>query len=94
LKIFESQASYELSAVLTEIEALLYGEAFHTHKPISIPELGNRKFIIEAMNPCQGEGLPANSWHFVIRQETADRTTLPAASAASDDPSLETDGGK
>jgi hypothetical protein len=46
MKIFKSQSSYELAVLLTDIEALLYGEAFRAQTPISIPELGNKKFII------------------------------------------------
>ena len=32
MKIFESQSSFELSVVLTDIEALLYGEVFPRSK--------------------------------------------------------------
>jgi hypothetical protein len=89
MKIFESQSSYELSVVLTDIEALLYGEVFRAQKPILIPELDNKKFIIKEMKPYEGEGTAENSWHLVIKQEAAEHFTDPATSGASDDQSLE-----
>jgi hypothetical protein len=94
MKIFESQSSFELSVVLTDLEALLYQEAFRTQRPISIPELDNKKFIINEMSPCPGEGAPENSWHLVIKQEAAEHFMAPPASGASDDQSLEEDGGE
>ena len=92
--IFESQSSFELAVVLTDIEALLYQEAFRTQKPISIPELDNKKFIINEMSPYPGEGAPENSWHLVIKQEAAEHFMDPPAFGASDDQSLEEDGGE
>jgi hypothetical protein len=82
MKIFESQSSYELSVVLTDIEALLYGEAFRAQTPISIPELKNKKFIIKEMKPYEGEGAPGNAWHLVIKQEAAEHFTDPAIPGA------------
>ena len=92
--IFESRSSFELAVVLTDIEALLYQEAFRTQKPISIPELDNKKFIINEMSPYPGEGAPENSWHLVIRQEAAERFMDPPAFGASDDQTLEEHGGE
>lgn len=80
MKIFESQSSFELSVVLTDAEALLYREVFRAQRPISIPELGDRKFIVKEMSPYQGENAPENSWHLVIKQESAEHTIDPAAS--------------
>ena len=91
--VFESQSSFELSVVLTDIEALLYQEAFRTQKPISIPELDNKKFIINEMSPYPGEDAPENSWHLVIKQEAAEHFMDPPAFGAADDQSLEEHGG-
>lgn len=85
MKIFESQSSYELSVVLTDIEALLYSEVFRTQTPISIPELDNKKFIIKEMKPYEGEDAPENSWHLVVKQEAPEHFIKPASSGASDD---------
>ena len=79
MKIFESQSSHELSVVLTDIEALLYGEVFRTQGSISIPELENKKFIIKEMKPYEGEGVPENSWHLVVKQEEPEHFIDPAA---------------
>jgi hypothetical protein len=84
MKIFESQSSYELAVLLTDIEALLYGEAFRAQTPISIPELENKKFIIKEMKPYEGEGAPENSWHLVVKQEAPEHFTDPTASGAQD----------
>jgi len=89
MKIFEAQSSFELSAVLTDAEALLYREVFRTQQPITIPELDNKKFIIKEMTPYMGEGAPENSWHLVIKQEAAERTIHPTTFGASDDQSKE-----
>lgn len=94
MKVFESRASYELSAILTNIEALLYGEAFRNRKPITIPELDNKRFVIEEMTPYQGGSAPENAWHLVIKQETAESTMPPAAFDVSDEQSLEENGDK
>lgn len=93
MKIFESQSSFELAVVLTEIEALLYQEAFRTQTSIAIPELDNKKFIINEMSPYSGEGAPENSWHLIIKQEAPEHFIDPPASDASDDQSLEENGG-
>ncbi len=85
MKIFESQSSFELSAVFTEAEALLYSEAFRTQTPITIPELDNKKFLIKEMAPYHGEGAPENSWHLVIKQEAAERIIDPTTFGASDE---------
>ena len=92
MKIFESQSSYELAVLLTDIEALLYGEAFRTQMPISVPELEKEKFIIREMKPYEGEGAPENSWHLVIRQETAEHFTDPDTSGAGGDQPLKENG--
>ena len=92
--VFESQSSFELSVVLTDIEALLYQEAFRTQKPISIPELDNKKFIINEMSLYPGEGAPENSWHLVIKQEAAEHFMDPPAFGAADDQSLEEHSGE
>ena len=93
MKIFESQSSFELAVVLTNIEALLYQEAFRAQLPIAIPELDNKKFIINEMSPYPGEGAPENSWHLVVKQEAAEHFMDPPASGGSDDQSLEENGG-
>ena len=92
MKIFESQSTFELSAVLTDVEALLYREVFRTQRPITIPEFDNKKFIIKEMNRYQGEGAPENSWHLVIKQEAAEHFMDPTTSSASDDQSREENG--
>jgi hypothetical protein len=94
LKILESQSSFELAVVLTDIEALLYQEAFRTQKPITIPELDNKKFIIHEMSAHHGESAPENSWHLVIKQEAAEHFMDPPAFGAADDQSLEEHGGE
>jgi len=85
MKIFESRSSFELAVVLTDIEALLYGEVFRTQTSISIPELANKKFMIKEMKHYEGEGAPENSWHLVIKQEAPEHFTDPSTSGASDD---------
>lgn len=85
MKIFESQSSFELAVVLTDIEALLYGEVFRAQTPISIPELDNKKFIIKEMKPYEGERAPENSWHLVVKQEAPEHLILPTDSGTSDD---------
>src|SRR6266498_4813325 len=92
MKIFESQSSFELSAVFTEAEALLYREAFRTQTPITIPELDDKKFLIKEMAPFHGEGAPENYWHLVIKQEAAEHIIDPTTFSASDDRSLEETG--
>ena len=94
MKIFESQSSFELSVVLMDLEALLYREAFRTQTPISIPELGNKKFVIKEMTPYHGEGAPENSWHLVIKQEAPEHPTDLTTSRTSDHQSLEENSGK
>jgi len=94
MKIFGSQSSYELFVVLTDIEALLYGEVFRAQKPISIPELDNKKFIIKEMKPHEGEGIPENSWHLVIKQEAVEHFTDPTTPGASDDQPMKENGGE
>jgi hypothetical protein len=66
MKIFEFQASYDLSVVLTNAEALLYYKVFHNKMSLKIPELGNKKYLILEMDPYYGEGALENSWHLVI----------------------------
>jgi hypothetical protein len=85
MKIFESQSTFELSVVMTDAEALLYREVFRNHKPIAIPELDNKKFVIKEMSPYHGEGAPENSWHLVIKQEAAEHTMPPTTFSVSDD---------
>jgi hypothetical protein len=85
MKIFESQSSFELAVIMTDIEALLYGEVFRAQAPISIPEFDNKKFIIKEMKTYEGEGAPENSWHLAIKQEAPEHFIDPATSGASDD---------
>jgi hypothetical protein len=68
MNILESRSSYELSAVLEEIEALLYQEALRTETPVNIPELENKKFLIKKMIPHTGEDAQENSWHLMVQQ--------------------------
>jgi hypothetical protein len=70
MKIFRS--NFELSAVLTDLECVLYREAFRTKTPVSIPELDDQRFIVKAINPCQGRDVPKNSWHLVIKPEASE----------------------
>jgi hypothetical protein len=70
MKIFESRSSYELSVVLTDIEALLYQEVFRTQRSVVIPELQDKKFIIKEMSRYRGEHALENAWHLVIQQES------------------------
>jgi hypothetical protein len=72
MKIFRS--NFELSAVLTDLECVLYREAFRTKTPVSIPELDDQRFIVKEIDPCQGGDVPKNSWHLVIQPEAAERT--------------------
>lgn len=73
MKIIESQSSFQLSAVLTDAEALLYREVFRTQQPVAIPEFGNRKFIVQEISPYEGEGAPENTWRLVIKQVSTER---------------------
>jgi hypothetical protein len=75
MKILESQSTFELVVLLTDIEALLYGEAFRTQTPVSIPELEDKKFILKEMKPHEGEDAPENSWRLVVKQETSEHFT-------------------
>ena len=72
MKLIESQGSFQLIVILTDAEAVLYGGAFRTQRPVSIPEFGNKKFIVENFRPCEGEALPQNSWRMVIKQVAPD----------------------
>ena len=92
MKIFESQSSFELAVVLTDAEALLYREVFRTQRPITIPELGNKKFIVKEMSPYQGEGAPENSWHLVIKQEAAEHPDQPSSQPFNPDQGIEMQG--
>ena len=74
MKIFESRSSFELSVILTDIETVLYQEVFRTQQPVAIPELGNKKFIIQKMSLYHGEGTLQNAWHLVVQQETPEVT--------------------
>jgi hypothetical protein len=91
MRIFKSRSSFELVVVLTDAEAVLYREAFRTEKPVSIPELDDRKFMIKEICPYEEEGAPQKSWRLVIKQRAAEQTMHPATFSASDDqPSEET----
>jgi hypothetical protein len=92
MKMFESRASFELSVILTNAEALLYYEVFRNKMSLKIPELGNKKFAIIEMEPYSGEGTPENSWHLVIKQEATERIVDPTTSNALDNPSPEENG--
>ena len=67
-------------------------KCFRAQKPISIPELDNKKFIIKEMRPYEGEGAPENSWHLVIKQEAPEHFTDPATPGTSDDQPLKENG--
>ena len=92
MKIFETRASYDLSVILTNAEALLYYEAFHHKMSLKIPEFDNKKFVIMEMDPYSGDGTPENSWHLVIKQEATERIVDSSTSSASDNASLEENG--
>jgi hypothetical protein len=85
MKILESQSTFDLSVVMTDVEALLYREVFRNHKPIAIPEFDNKKFVIKEMSSYQGEGVPENSWHLIIKQEAAEHIMPPTTFSVSDD---------
>jgi hypothetical protein len=68
MKILVSRSSYKLSVILEDIEALLYQEALRTQRPVAIPELEGKRFIIKEINRDKGEGAPGNIWHLVIEQ--------------------------
>ena len=89
MKIFESRASYDLSVVLTNAEALLYYEVFHNKMSLKIPEFDNKKFVIMEMDPINGEGAQENSWHLVLKQEAPEHLIDPTTLNAPDDPSSE-----
>ena len=89
MKIFQSQSSFELVVVLTEVEALLYREVFRNQRCVAIPELDDKKFVIKEISPFNGEGTPEKSWHLVIKQEAAEQTTHPTTFGASNRRSLE-----
>ena len=92
MKIYESRSSFELSVILTNVEALLYYEVFLNKMSLKIPELDNKKFVILEMAPYDEKGAPENSWHLVIKQEAKEHLIDPTLFSASDDPSLEENG--
>lgn len=77
MRIFKSRSSFELVVVLTDAEAVLYREAFRTQKPVSIPELDDRKFMIKEICPHEEEGAPPKSWRLVVKQPAAEQTQHP-----------------
>jgi hypothetical protein len=93
MKIFQSQSSFELVVVLTEAEALLYREVFRNQMCVAIPELDDKKFVIKEIGPYNGEGAPEKSWHLVIKQEEAERTTHSTTFGVSDHQPLEVTAG-
>ena len=74
MKIFRSRSNVELSAVLTDLECVLYREAFRTKTPVRIPELDDERFIVKGIKPCEDRDAPKNSWHLVVKPEPAGRT--------------------
>ena len=81
MRIFKSRSSFELVVVLTDAEAVLYREAFRAQKPVSIPELDDRKFIINELCPYEEPGAPPRSWRLVVRQRAAEQTLYPVGTA-------------
>jgi len=71
MRIFKSPSPFDLFAVLTEVEAVLYREAFRTKTPVMIPELDDEIFIIQEIKPCEERGVPENAWRLVVRPEVA-----------------------
>jgi hypothetical protein len=69
MNIFKSRSNVELSAVLTDLECMLYREASRTKTPVSIPELDDQIFIVKEIRPCPERDAPKNSWHLVIKPE-------------------------
>ncbi len=89
MRIFKSRSSFELIVVLTDAETVLYREAFRTEKPVLIPELDGRKFMIKEICPYDGDGVPENAWRLVIKQEAAEQTLHQVTVSALADQSLE-----
>lgn len=50
MKILESQVSYKLSVSLSSEEHRRYYEAFRSRRPVEVPELENKTFIIHEIN--------------------------------------------
>jgi hypothetical protein len=71
MKIFRSWSNFELSAVLTDLECVLYREACRTNTPVSIPEFDDQIFIVKEINPCQEGDAQKNSWHLLIKPQAA-----------------------
>jgi hypothetical protein len=81
MRIFKSRSSFELVVVLTDAEAVLYREAFRAQRPVSIPELDDRKFIIKEIYPHEEAGAPPKSWRLVVDQRAAEQTLHPVSKA-------------
>jgi hypothetical protein len=84
MRIFKSRSSFELVVFLTDAEAVLYHEALRAQKPVSIPELDDRKFMIKEICPHDEEGAPPKSWRLVVDQRAAEQTLHPVTVSAPD----------
>ena len=71
MKILKSPSHFCLFAVLTEIEAVLYREAFRTKTPVIIPELDDEIFMVKEINQCEDRDAPKNAWRLVIKPEVS-----------------------
>ncbi len=80
MRIFRSRSNFELSAVLTDLECVLYREACRTKTPVSIPELDDERFIVKGIRPCEEKDAPKNSWHLVIKPQVGGHTPEENAS--------------
>ena len=73
MKIFKSRSDFDLFAVLTDLEAVLYCEAFRTKTPVIIPELDDKVFNVQEINPYKDNDAPKNAWRLVVRPEPGRR---------------------
>jgi hypothetical protein len=69
MKIIKSPSDFDLYAILTDLEAVLYREAFRTKTPVMIPELDDEVFIVREINRYQEKDAPKNAWRLVVRPE-------------------------
>ena len=76
MKVFESQARYELSVILSPQEETKYYDAFRNQSPVGIPEFDGKLFIIDEMSGYYWEGAPEHSWHLSIHEESTTKSSL------------------
>jgi len=69
IEILESQTTHELSVILASPdERERYYEAFHFMKPIVVPELDGKTFIVQEMSGCYWPNAPEWMFTLLLRQ--------------------------